>query len=131
MTEILNCRCCGRKAQFYDGEEEYWFCGKDEACGICGPNNDADGAKWNYLNAPREIVKVAAEGTVRVRIPIVVDTEGNWAATAWSTEQASDAENVSNLLGWNVAKEPSGVHWITADIPLPQPAEIKGVVSDE
>ena len=81
--------------------------------------------------AEAQIVKVAAEGTVRVRIPIVVDVEGSWAATALSTEQASDAENVRNLLSWDVTKEPSVVHWITADIPLPQPAEIKGVVSDE
>ena len=103
-----------------------WWCCTNHDCGATGPADDTDGTKWNALMSGSP--KPLPAGTVRVRVPVVVDAKGNWGATGWSTDQTPDGEKIYHILGWEVTSEPSIAHWISADIPMPVPVEVKGEV---
>jgi hypothetical protein len=116
MSILLPCPACGGEAK---QGSSYVGC-SNLACALFGPNFDPEGAKWNAL--PRRTTqKPIADGkTVRVRIPVQRNVSGQLCVWAYCGE---DGE-------WQVQYEDLyAVHcWITADIPLPQPAEAEGVV---
>lgn len=67
--------------------------------------------------------------TVRVRIPVAVDQKGQcvWSTggTKWDNEtNFKDTQDVA--LGYLDGHY--SIHWITAEVPLPEPAEVEGVV---
>ena len=66
--------------------------------------------------------------TVRVRIAVVVDAEGHWAAYAWGTGEKlgmSSAETMATAS--EMVTDFGGVeHWIEADVPLPGRQTIRG-----
>lgn len=74
----------------------------------------------------------APEGTVLVRIPVVVDKDGAWAATALCIDSDEDAIESANewLDGASAtAQHERRLSWVTAHVPLPAaPTEVEGTV---
>lgn len=65
--------------------------------------------------------------TVKVRIAVAVDDKGNWSAfgNSYST----------HLEMGSLAKAPiryveAQVHWLTAELPVPEPAEVAATVEE-
>jgi hypothetical protein len=97
------------------------------------------------IGALREIVRVlrreppAHKGpTVQVRIALCVDKDGDYYATGWRDESGKvlpgdDAlvQCVRDCMGcWDKPPAlPESWHFITAEVPLPQAAEVKGEVA--
>ena len=112
--KLLNCMC-GAKA--FD-RADFISC-LDECCDICGPSNDPTGEKWNALMAPHQPKAEPAEGFVRVRIVMFTDKEGNiYTSGIYLKKEAR----------WYYDEDIPAIAIVTADIPLPTPIEIKGVV---
>lgn len=64
--------------------------------------------------------------TVRVRIAVAVDETGNWNACGASDIHPKDAAAFSSDPGH--LSENSVVHWVWADLPVPEEIEVAGEV---
>jgi hypothetical protein len=110
------CALCGFPPKIWANTR--WGCSNLD-CVASGPRKDKSGEGWNRLMR-REPVKVEPKpGTVRVRIPVSIYANGSMSIS-WA--RYSDGE-----------QSPSGhsnlpVVTITADIPIPQTAEVVGKV---
>lgn len=64
--------------------------------------------------------------TVRVRIAVAIDEDGEWSATGWYryTDEEAKASAFKRLDGGVV----ESISWIVADVPIPTPQVIEGVV---
>lgn len=74
--------------------------------------------------------------TVKVRIPVVVDTKGNWNAVGWHIGKAQKDGDLLDAAytGMDDCPEPWQVAWITAEVPVPEVhpvLEIEGTVEVE
>lgn len=64
--------------------------------------------------------------TVRVRFAVAVDTNGSWDGVPIGVSPDDDAASEAlDLLGSN---ETPVVHFVTADVPVPEPQEVAGEV---
>lgn len=80
-------------------------------------------AAWNAAQP-----KPPAANTVRVRIPALVSSEGEWCAQRWGEE--SDATAVAMLHDFQFSDDAKlRLVWITADVPKPEVAEVRGEVT--
>ena len=64
---------------------------------------------------------------VRVKIAVVVDERGNWSALGWKGDPKLTTELLLDTF------DPDGnqvVHFVEADVPLPEYKTIKGEVTD-
>lgn len=65
--------------------------------------------------------------TVRVRIAVAVDADAEWSAAG--AAGANDSDTVIEA-AYNLPKGlAAGVHWVEADIPIPEPTTIEGSVT--
>ena len=66
--------------------------------------------------------------TVKVRIAVAVDAEGNWAAYGFvgASEKVAMA-GVAQRLPWGKAE---ASHWLTAELPVPEAQEIAATVEE-
>jgi hypothetical protein len=62
--------------------------------------------------------------TVRVRIAVAVNAKGEWDACGCSS--MSDEDMANEVL----CEDSAGVVFVTADVPVPEPREVEGEVSD-
>lgn len=65
--------------------------------------------------------------TVRVRVLVAVDSDGDWTAAA------CDNNDVDDAMEWINTRRLRGnidYHWITAEVPIPRETTIEGSVSD-
>lgn len=67
--------------------------------------------------------------TVSVRIPIAIDSDGNWGTHAWGYDDGEPVKFDSTELIWMLPETdgPHEIRWITAVVPLPTP-DITGTV---
>lgn len=90
-----------------------------------------DGREWvpNYWRRIDAALAEPGPGkTVRVRIACCVDAEGYWYACGCG--EADDEDTSQEALD-NVSDHCKRVvHWITADVPVPQAVEVEGEVCD-
>lgn len=68
--------------------------------------------------------------TVRVRIAVVVNADGKWSASGWSgadddVKRGCAFENMSDK-----EENHDTLHWIEADVPVPQIAEAKVIEAE-
>lgn len=70
--------------------------------------------------------------TVKVRIGVGIDSEGNWSATGWSTDQTSsyDAEVTECVLDWQ--DDGAKVYWLEAElyVPVSEPEVVQPTVTE-
>lgn len=71
--------------------------------------------------------KRSTETTVRVRILVAVDDKGQWAATGY---HRYDEEEARDIVFTDDLGEALAYHWIEADVPIPTPLTIEGVVQE-
>src|SRR5208283_3493109 len=122
MTTIENCKC-GQNAEIHHairGDGSFMRCCAQDCWEgpLCGTEELAI-AVWNALMSPAK--PEPAPGTVRVRIALVV--EGNHVNTYGYLDRNSRVCTTPCFdFGDTI------LAYITADIPLPQPQEIKGSV---
>ena len=79
---------------------------------------------WAAATAPRP----APEGTVRVRVPVVTRSDGEWVAVRHSTMPEDHVEDyATNCIGHPDHR--MRVSYLVGDVPLPSPpVEVKGEV---
>ena len=67
--------------------------------------------------------------TVKVRIAVAVDTQGNWASSGWS--EKGDQVDINEYMA-DIARECVGegeaLYWVEAEIPMPEVQTIQGDV---
>lgn len=63
--------------------------------------------------------------TVRVRIAVSVDPDGVWNSCGWS--EGSDADKSG--LAFEEQAYGGALHWVEADVPIPEPTTIEGEVT--
>jgi len=114
MSDIIKpCPFCGHPATINHQGSLWWVTCDEKVCG-CGPARETEQeaiAAWNA--APR--TTAPASNTVRVRIAVGVAADGAWNCCGWSG--ATDDELTENL-----ALDGDRLTWITANVPLPEPA---------
>jgi len=103
------CALCGSDA--IKEAMKYWNCSNDD-CSVMGPNNDPEGDGWNRLMRREPTPAEPKPGIMRVRIGVWVNGRTVNAALPEHYVNASFSPNA----------------WITADIPIPQAAEVIGTV---
>ncbi len=113
MTDPMKCKC-GEMPTMLKGQQ-WWHCG---TCGISGPYNDSDHVGWDALMGGSGEPK---EGTVRVRIPVY---ERHGRLYVFYERLSNGRERAG--VGFTTDKVCA---YITADIPLASPTEVKGEVS--
>lgn len=66
--------------------------------------------------------------TIKVRIACAVDIDGDWSARGWKNASNSQMTNDVTSDIWH----PNGlkVHWIEAEVPVPERTTIKGEVNE-
>lgn len=64
--------------------------------------------------------------TVRVRIAVAVDADGKWCSAGWV--DSDDSLEQTALDGLDSAR-PTVVHFIEADVPMPEPTTVEGSVT--
>lgn len=72
--------------------------------------------------------------TVKVRVALAVDPEGDWYAVGWSPprgEPVSDREKMAAAT--EMVGEDEARYWLTAEVPVPTPEEkeIKASVEED
>lgn len=80
-------------------------------------------AAWNAAQP-----KPPAANTVRVRIPVAVNAQGHWYARRWANESDEEAIEGMRIYAEVDGMLPGVVSWITADVPKPEIAEVRGEV---
>lgn len=71
--------------------------------------------------------------TAKVRIPVAVDPKGRWYAYGWNNGKDAGPLNMNELLGttdYDTVGPGEQVHWLIAEMPLPESVEIMAVVED-
>lgn len=64
--------------------------------------------------------------TVEVRIAVAVDKDGGWCSSGADGHKDDDLMNAAlGGMGRHEAR-----YWVTATLPIPQPQEVEGQVSD-
>ena len=58
--------------------------------------------------------------TVKVRIAVTVDSDGNWIACGWKGVRDGDAMSTAI----DCAREDASRYWITAELPVPEVPEV-------
>ena len=58
--------------------------------------------------------------TVKVRIAVTVDSDGNWIACGWEGVRDGDAMNTAI----DCAREGASRYWIIAELPVPEVPEV-------
>lgn len=109
MVELLKCMC-GARGRFCPD----WVECENQNCSTSGPSNDPTGEKWNALMAPHQPATEPKPGTVRQSFAVWQNSDGSIGRVG--TEQYADLVHARPDL------------WITAELPIPQPAEIAGTV---
>lgn len=66
--------------------------------------------------------------TVKVRIAVCVNSDGQWAASGWSTADKDQMEDVASDMLTEFPLGNDTIHYITAEVPLPSSLELRGVV---
>ena len=61
--------------------------------------------------------------TVKVRIAVAVDPDGNWNAYGWT-----DADGVAMELALEGVASGEARYWVTAELPVPPAPEVAGAV---
>ena len=124
MTTIANCKC-GQTAEIHHVTQGYSSflrcCAQDCWEGPLRDTEELAIAVWNALMSPAK--PEPAPGTVWVRIAMVHDGNLLLPYGYYDVKRAVWSDGTQKL--YNGA---SVVAYITADIPLPQPQEIKGSV---
>lgn len=73
--------------------------------------------------------------TVRVRIAVAVDSEGNWYSVGWKRKRMLEVNPKYLRHCERLATDRVGtirnVYWLTADLPIPEPAEIEAQVEEQ
>lgn len=64
--------------------------------------------------------------TVTVRIPVAVFGDGDWGVSSGSSTDDSDELLVNLKSEWG--PHDRAIHWITAEVPVPEPREVRGRV---
>lgn len=68
--------------------------------------------------------------TVRVRIAVAVDTKGKWSACGWKSDgKQYDKEARDSAIDGLYNDGSYNVHWIEADVPVPQETMIEGTAT--
>lgn len=68
--------------------------------------------------------------TVRIRIAVAVDPQGNWNATGWKVRTGAPPENElmsTALEGLDSSEE--ACFWVEAELPVPDTRTVKGEVT--
>ena len=69
--------------------------------------------------------------TVKVRVAVAVDSEGWWSARGWLVPGHLSRDGAEESMRYVVEASvgpDSVVHWLTADLPIPEPAEVEATV---
>lgn len=74
----------------------------------------------------RESLKSTTTPTVRVRAAVEINEQGHWSVCGGYRMSDSDAKDVCH----DCVEVPGIVHFIEADIPLPQPQTVRAEVVD-
>lgn len=61
--------------------------------------------------------------TVRVRIAVAIGDDGQWNCCGWRGCADEDARGIASD---TLESEQFVIHWVEADIPVPQPQTIEG-----
>lgn len=84
--------------------------------------------RWTCDSKPDD----TKQKTVKVRIPVAVDEHGNWATGA--SNAFVDARNWhwtnDTYRGHNDIGCSPRIVWITAEVPIPEPVEVEGMVGE-
>ena len=59
--------------------------------------------------------------TVKVRIAVAVDPDGDWNASGWLKPDGSPAAEEAMDIALGEVKESAARYWIEAELPLPEP----------
>lgn len=70
---------------------------------------------------------MTAPKTIRVRIPVLVNTEGKWASLSCTHKQSKDAGQLEHWQHFYVTPT-QNVVWVEADVPLPVAQVVEGRV---
>lgn len=67
--------------------------------------------------------------TVKVRVAVAVDSDGNWRAHGWPAREpvALSCESMQ-FAATSATRSGAIIHWIWADLPIPAPAEVEATV---
>lgn len=68
--------------------------------------------------------------TTRVRIKVLLNAEGKWAAYGWTNATDGDQDEVLYDMMSGEDTTSAREFWVSADLELPQPIEIEGETSD-
>lgn len=66
--------------------------------------------------------------TVKVRIAVAVNADGNWNSSGWKKAKDSDAMDLAQE-GLQEISSCEKVYWVEADIPIPEPEIVQGKVT--
>ena len=92
-----------------------------------GHEDGLDGFEGEYLLAQiKEYVydKEDIPNTIKVRIAVVIDSEGTWSAAGWSGDQTdtmNEAEAIQEMTNY------VNFYWLTAEIEMPEIKEIEAL----
>lgn len=71
--------------------------------------------------------------TKRVRIAVAVTASGAWNSVGWSSSKSGAPTEIADSEKRSYAVEPldedATVHWVEADIPIPEETTIEGTVT--
>lgn len=65
--------------------------------------------------------------TVKVRVAVAVDSEGEWCAAGWTDGEGKLSEGCDDHILDGLGPI-CNQHWIWADLPIPEPAEVEATV---
>jgi hypothetical protein len=68
--------------------------------------------------------------TVKVRIACAVNSRGEWNVSGWSSDKEGRGATDVAIDGLDVDDLGEVLHWITAEIPVPEPQELAGAVEE-
>lgn len=65
--------------------------------------------------------------TVKVRIAVAIDSKGNWNACGWPDQK--DKGEMAGIALDSLPGDPyEVVHWVEADVPIPESLTVQGAV---
>ena len=67
--------------------------------------------------------------TIEIKIHVIANADGKWAAYGWTEGMADARENLQCMME-NVSPAPEKFYVVTVEIPLPQAEEVIGVVGE-
>ncbi len=81
---------------------------------------------WSEVCLPSEPEMLR---TVRVRIAVAVDAEGNWHASGWSSDKGTPVEHEAMEIAASELRLHVGHYWVEARLPIPETPTIQAQVS--